>query len=106
MPDSDRLPFSARRRLHLLILVFLAITIGAGVAPGNRMEWWEGNIPIIAMLVILELLIQTPPSKARLRAKASGSSGVRSVRCKIFFRHRDLTLFVGIRIFQRRQPPR
>jgi putative membrane protein len=46
-------PFAARRRLHLLILIFAAITIVAGVEPTDRMEWWEGNIPIIAMLVML-----------------------------------------------------
>ena len=45
--------FSARRRLHLLILICLAISIAAGVAPTDRMEWWEGNIPVVAMLVIL-----------------------------------------------------
>ncbi|MDQ6665023.1 MAG: DUF2238 domain-containing protein [Acidobacteriota bacterium] len=53
MPDASTPPFSARRRLHLLILIFLAITIAAGIAPSDRIEWSEGNIPIIAMLVIL-----------------------------------------------------
>ncbi len=53
MTESKAPPFLARRRLHLLILLFAAITIGAGARPTDRMEWWEGNIPIIAMLVIL-----------------------------------------------------
>jgi len=45
--------FSGRRRLHLLILLFVGITVAGGIAPRDRMEWWEGNIPIIAMLLIL-----------------------------------------------------
>jgi len=53
MPDSTTQPFSARRRLHFLILLFLAITIAAGIHPSDRAEWWEGNIPIITMLVLL-----------------------------------------------------
>ncbi len=53
MPDSTTRPFPARRRLHMLILIFLAITIAAGVAPSDRTEWWEGNIPIMALLLIL-----------------------------------------------------
>jgi putative membrane protein len=46
-------PFLTRRRLHLLIILFVSVTTIAGVGPTDRMEWWEGNIPIIAMLVIL-----------------------------------------------------
>jgi putative membrane protein len=55
MPDSTTQPFSARRRLHFLILLFLAITIAAAVQPRDRAEWWEGNIPIIAMVVLLSV---------------------------------------------------
>jgi putative membrane protein len=50
---SKNPPFLARRRLHLLIIVFGLVSIIAGAEPTDRMEWWEGNIPIIAMLVIL-----------------------------------------------------
>jgi len=53
MSESKDQPFFARRRLHLVIILFVLITIAAGVAPTDRMEWWEGNIPIIALLVIL-----------------------------------------------------
>ncbi len=53
MAESTNPPFSARRRLQLLIMLFAVITIVAGAKPTDRMEWWEGNIPIIAMLVIL-----------------------------------------------------
>jgi putative membrane protein len=47
--------FFGRRRLHLLILLFVGITVAGGIAPRDRMEWWEGNIPILAMLLILTL---------------------------------------------------
>ena len=53
MPDSMTQPFSIRRRLHFLILLFLAITIASGIQPSDRAEWWEGNIPIITLLVLL-----------------------------------------------------
>lgn len=55
MSETKYPPFLARRRLHLLIILFVLVTIIAGVGPADRMEWWEGNIPIIAMLVILSV---------------------------------------------------
>ena len=55
MANEISTPFARRRRLQLLVLIFLAITIAAGIAPADQMEWWEGNIPIIAMLVLLAL---------------------------------------------------
>lgn len=44
---------SHRRGLYVLILIFLVISLAAGLAPSDRAEWWEGNIPIIALLLLL-----------------------------------------------------
>jgi putative membrane protein len=45
--------FLARHRLHILIVLFVAASVAGAFAPVNRSEWWEGNIPIVALLVVL-----------------------------------------------------
>jgi putative membrane protein len=46
-------PFSSRRRLHLMILLFAGLAIAGALSPVSRAEWWEGNIPIFALLLLL-----------------------------------------------------
>jgi putative membrane protein len=49
----DQIPFRRRHRVHLTALVFTIFWIVAAIAPVNRVEWWEANIPVAGVLVIV-----------------------------------------------------
>lgn len=36
-----------------MIVLFVAASVVGAISPIDRSEWWEGNIPIVALLVIL-----------------------------------------------------
>jgi putative membrane protein len=49
----DLLPLRMRHRVHLLAILFIVLWIVAAIAPVDRVEWWEANIPIAGVLVIV-----------------------------------------------------
>jgi putative membrane protein len=42
-----------RHRVHLVAFLFSTFWIVAAIAPANRVEWWEANIPILGVLMIV-----------------------------------------------------